>query len=367
VLTTAVGQSVDDLDTPVLLVDLDAMDRNIAGIAAALAARGVAWRPHVKAHTCPAIVHRQLAAGAIGVTCAKLGEAEVMAAAGVRDLLIANQIVGPIKTRRLAALRASGQADPIVAVDALANVRELDDAVRAGGGPPLRVVVEVDTGMGRCGVAPGAATVALASEMTGCAGLRFAGVMGWEGHAVGVADADARRAAVETAIGILTASAAACREAGLPVEIVSCGGSGTYLTAAAQPGVTEIQAGGASLGGAWYRDRGAPVETALTLLVGVVSRPAPDRIVVDAGRKAVDPTASPPVPRALDGFVDIKLSAEHGTIQLDRAAAVPAVGDRLALEIGYHDQAVHLHEALYAVRDGRVVAVWPVERRGRLR
>ena len=364
-LTTLVGRPVAEVDTPALLIDLDAMDRNIARIAGEAARHGVAWRPHAKGHKCPAIAHRQLAAGAIGVTCAKLGEAEVMAAAGIRDILVANQVVGPIKARRLAALCASSGADVIVAVDDEGNARELDAAARERGVRP-RVVIEVDVGMGRCGVAPGAPVVALARAVSGCRNLRFAGLMAWEGHAVAVKDPTTRRATVEAAIALLASSAAACRDAGLPVEIVSCGGTGTYLTTAGLPGVTEIQAGGGTLGDAFYRELGVPVEPALTLLTQVVSRPTPDRIVVDAGRKAVDPSNRPPVPRALPAFVDITLSAEHGRIRLASPSPEPRVGDRLELEIGYHDQVVHLHEALHAVRDGVVVAIWPVAARGRL-
>ena len=145
-LTTLVGMPVSELDTPALLVDIDAMDRNIGRLAGTMREHGVNWRPHAKGHKCPTITHRQIAAGAIGVTVAKVSEAEVMAANGIRDILIANQVVGPIKTRRLAALIAATGADPIVAVDNPANVRELDDAAAAFGVRP-RVVVEVDSGM----------------------------------------------------------------------------------------------------------------------------------------------------------------------------------------------------------------------------
>src|SRR5262245_44092755 len=152
-LTTLVGMPVDNLDTPALLIDVDAMDRNIGHIASTLRRHGVSWRPHAKGHKTPAIAHRQIAAGAIGVTVAKVSEAEVMANNGVRDILIANEVVGPIKTRRLAALIASSGADVIVAVDNPANVRELDDAAATHDVRP-RVIVEVDSGMQRCGVAP---------------------------------------------------------------------------------------------------------------------------------------------------------------------------------------------------------------------
>lgn len=364
-VTTVVGRSVDELDTPALLIDLDAMDRNIQMIAAEVKAHGIAWRPHAKGHKCPVIAHRQLAAGAIGITCAKLGEAEVFAASGIRDILVANQVVGPIKTRRLAALVATSGADVAVAVDSLHNVRELDDAGRAAGVRP-RVVIELDVGMSRAGVAPGAAVVELAQEITAAPGLRFAGLMAWEGHAMAVADAGQRRQTIETAVSLLTGSATACREAGMPVEIVSCGGSGTYRTTSGLPGVTEVQAGGGTLGDVTYRELEVPVEPALTLLAQVVSRPAPDRIIIDAGRKAVDPSARQPVPRGLGEIAAMAFSAEHGRIALARPTTTPRVGDRLELEIGYHDQAVHLHEYLYAVRANQIVAVWPVATRGRL-
>ena len=362
---TIVGRPISELDTPALLVDVDAMDRNIAHIAATLAETGVAWRPHAKGHKTPAIAHRQLAAGAIGVTCAKLGEAEVYAATGVRDILVANQVVGPIKTRRLAALIAATGADVVVAVDQPANVAELDVAAAEFGVRP-RVVIEVDTGMARCGVAPGEPTVELARRIAAAPHLRFAGLMAWEGHTVAMGEHEPRRTEIAAAIGRLVETAEACRAAGLPVDIVSCGGSGTYLHAARQAGITEVQAGGATLGDYWYQELESPVEPALALMAGVVSRPTADRIVVDAGRKSVDPSLRAPKPRGLDGVRSIAFSAEHGTISLDGPAEAPRPGDRVFFDIGYHDQCIHLHEALYAVRDGTVLAVWPTLARGKL-
>jgi D-serine deaminase-like pyridoxal phosphate-dependent protein len=361
--SSIVGRPIAELDTPALLVDLAALERNIATIADEIRRHGVNWRPHAKANKNPAIVHKQLAAGAIGVTVAKVGEAEVMAQAGIKDILIANQVVGPIKTRRLAALAT--QADVIVAVDSPENVFELDQAAGTIGSKP-RVVVEIDSGMGRCGVQPGEPAVRLAELVAARPNLRFVGLMAWEGHTMSVEDPEERRRAIEAAVGLLVASARACREVGLPVEIVSCGGSGTFLTTAGIEGVTEVQAGGATFGDATYRQLGVPVAPALLLLVQVISRAAPDRIVVDAGRKSVDPSNMAPLPRDLDGVVAVRLSAEHGTITLDRAVEAPRVGDRLLLEIGYGDQCVHLHERLHGVRDGVVEVVWPILGRGKL-
>jgi D-serine deaminase-like pyridoxal phosphate-dependent protein len=364
-LTTLAGTRVEDLDTPAMLIDLDAMDRNIAHIAGTLEAAGVNWRPHAKGHKTPAIAHRQIAAGAIGITCAKLGEAEVFAQNGVKDILIASQIVGPIKTRRLASLIAATGADVMVAVDSAANVRELDAAAGEYGVRP-RVVIEIDTGMQRAGTQPGAQTVELAKLAASMPNLRFAGVMSWEGHAVSMKEHDVRHAAIDAAIGLLVETAEACRAAGLPVEIVSCGGSGTYLHTSRHQGITEIQAGGATLGDIFYRELESPAEPALSLMVQVISRPNPERIIFDAGRKTVDPSNRAPEARNLAGVTKIGLSAEHGTITLDRPNTDLQVGDRIFFDIGYHDQALHLHENLYAVRDGAVVGIWPTLARGKI-
>ncbi len=362
-LTSMVGLPVSELDTPALLVDLDAFERNVAAMAADITARHAAWRPHAKVHKCPTIAHKLLAAGAIGIACAKLGEAEVMAAAGITDILIANQIVGPIKARRLAALCA--HADVIVAVDSVENVRELDAAARAHGTRP-RIVIEVNTGMDRSGVEPGEPAVALARKIAACEGLRFAGLMAWEGQTMAMAPGPDRERAIVAACELLTGTAAACRDAGLPVGIVSAGGTGTYLVSAAVAGITEVQAGGGIFGDQIYRDLGARVEPALTLLTQVISRPTADRIIVDAGRKSIDPGLRPPTVRGIPTSTPIGLSAEHGKITLDTPCATPRLGDRLELNVGFGDQCNHLHECFYGVRRGIVETVWPIAARGRL-
>src|ERR1700676_1007199 len=172
-----IGQAKSALDTPALLVDLDVLEANIARIAAACRTYGVAWRPHSKAHKTPEIAKLQIAAGAIGVTCAKLGEAEVMATAGNRDILIANQIVGPIKIGRLVQL--ADHADPIVCVDSIENLIELDAAFR-NADKRLSVAIEVNIGMNRAGVEPGRVVVAFAREIASRPGFRFVGVTAWE-------------------------------------------------------------------------------------------------------------------------------------------------------------------------------------------
>jgi D-serine deaminase-like pyridoxal phosphate-dependent protein len=361
-----VGRPVDTLDTPALLVDLPAFERNVARMADTIVrAAGVRWRPHVKGIKTPALVHRLLAAGARGVTCAKLGEAEAMADAGVDDILIANQIVGETKLARLVALRRRAQV--LVAVDDRRNVDDLARAATAGG-VTQDVVIEVDTGMARAGVAPGRPVLDLARHVAGRAGVRFAGLMTWEASALGKTDPEAKRAEVQRALALATDSAARCRAAGLPVEIVSCGGTGTYRLSAFVPGVTEIQAGGGALGDLTYRERlGVDHECALAVLATVTSRPTPTRVICDAGRKALSTDAVPPRPAGLEGVVSVGFSAEHAKLELAAPSETPRPGDRVTFLAGYADTTVPLHDELYGVRDGVVEAVWPVLARGRLR
>jgi D-serine deaminase-like pyridoxal phosphate-dependent protein len=361
--TTFVGMPVSELDTPALLIDLDAFERNIATMATDIARLGAGWRPHSKAHKCPAVAHKQIQAGAIGITCAKVGEAEVFVAAGIRDILIANQIVGPIKTRRLAAL--ARHADIAVVVDTAENACELSRAACEAGSRP-RVLVEVDTGMHRSGVAPGERTVELAKRIASEPGLRFAGLMAWEGHTLSIKEQQTREGAIRQACETLVESAEACRAAGLPVEIVSAGGTGTYLVSAGIAGVTEIEAGGGIWGDIWYREMGANVEPALSLMAQVTSRPTPTRIITDAGRKSIDPTTRMPSARGLETTGPYGFSAEHGTINLANPSDSPRVADRLFFDIGYSDQCTHLHECFYGIRNGAVETVWPIAARGKL-
>jgi D-serine deaminase-like pyridoxal phosphate-dependent protein len=361
-----IGSSKFDLDTPALLLDLAVMERNIARMAETFGAVGVGWRPHTKAIKVPALAHKLLAAGAHGVTCAKLGEAEVMAAGGIRDILIANQVVGQTKVSRLVNLLP--HADVIVAVDNLANVLELAQAASSAG-RRLRVVIEVDIGMHRAGVAPGEPVVDLARRIDACGGLRFSGVMGWEGQTVHIADQSAKQRAVEQSVRLLTESADRCRDAGLAVDIVSCGGTGTYQLTAQLPGITELQAGGGIFCDVYYHDTmHVDHEYALTVLATVTSRPAPTRIICDAGKKTMSGDAALPRPLIDSGIVNsVALSAEHTIIQLAAPDTRLAVGDKMEFIVGYSDTTTMLHDELYGLRDGHVEEVWPILGRGKLR
>jgi D-serine deaminase-like pyridoxal phosphate-dependent protein len=358
-----VGRPVHDLDTPVLLADLAVVEANIARLAAYCRDAGVQWRPHTKGQKVPALAHKEIAAGAIGVTCAKLGEAEVMAAAGIRDILVANQVVGTAKAARLAALLA--HADVMVTVDSVENAEELSLAV-ARRGRALRVLVEVNVGMDRAGLEPGRAAVRFAEKVSQLPGLRFTGFMGWEGHCGGIPDAADKRRAIEAAVGTLVTTAELGRQAGLPVSIVSCGGTSTFHVTAHIAGVTEVQAGGGIFGDVLYRTRGIDHPFGLTVLSTVTSRPTPTRIIVDAGRKALSVDVALPRPKELAGVQSVSLSAEHGRIELAEPTDAIHVGDRLEWVVGYGDTTVCLHDEMVGVRDGIVETVWPILGRGKL-
>lgn len=352
----------EDLDTPVLLVDLDRLQRNIDEASSFFSRLGVGWRPHAKGHKIPALAHLQMEAGALGITCAKLGEAEVMAQAGVRGIMIANQVVGPHKTARLAAL--ARQTPIIVAVDSPENVRELSRAAQEAGSV-IGVVVEVDTGSQRAGVQPGQPSVDLSRLVCEIQNLEYRGLMGWEGHVRREKDPALRKAATEKAVGLLVETARLCRAEGMPVEIVSCGGTGTEEYSSRVPGVTEIQAGGIIFNDVFYSQLGVQTEVALTLLSTVSSRPQPHRVITDAGKKSLSTDTVMPRPLGLEPS-GVRWSAEHSVLDLGEPSSLE-VGDRVEWMVGYADTTVNLHDHMVGLRDGRVELVWPILGRGKIR
>lgn len=357
-----VGMCINDLDTPALWVDLDRLERNIAAMAETFRQTGVNWRPHTKGIKVPAIAHMLLRAGAMGVTCAKISEAEVMAAAGITDILVANEIVGPRKIARLVNLCRS--ADVKAAVDDPSNVAEIG-AAAVGVGVEVGLLVDLDVGMQRTGVQPGEETLELAQLIHRTPGVHLAGLMAWEGHVLEIADPQAKAAAIQASVGQVLRSAELCRANGLPISIVSVGGSGTYLVTSRMRGVTEIQAGGAIFCDQNYQRWGVALEAAIFLRATVTSRPAPNRIITDAGFKTAMRGYPPPAPTNLD-VESITLSAEHGIIRLREQDRTLRAGDGIDLVVGYLDATTCLHERLFGVRGGRVEAIWDILGRGKL-
>ncbi|MDH4136945.1 MAG: alanine racemase, partial [Anaerolineae bacterium] len=251
-------------------------------------------------------------------------------------------------------------ADAKVTADNEANVAELGEAARAKG-VELGILVELDIGLHRAGVAPGQPALELSRTVHETPGLRYLGLMAWEGHTRAIDDLDLRRQEIEKSVGLLTASAELCREAGLPVSIVSAGGSGTYYVTAFQPGITEIQAGGAIFCDVSCQNWGVETKPSLFVRTMVTSRPAPDRIIFDAGFKALPKWTNTPKPVGLSGVKAIRMSAEHGTVTLVAPDSTVKVGDAFDFIVGYGDSTLFLHDKLYGIRDGLVEVVWPIQ------
>jgi D-serine deaminase-like pyridoxal phosphate-dependent protein len=362
--SSLVGMNKAELDTPVLLIDLDAFDSNIATFVDHCSESGTNWRPHSKAHKCPEIARRQVEAGALGITCAKLSEAEVMVAGGVSDILIANQIVTTPKHQRLALLQR--QARVISTVDDAEVARRMGAAaVEVGETIPL--LVDVNIGMDRTGVLPGQPVLELADVVASTAGLRLEGIMGYEGHLLDVHPPLKKIEAVHASLEGLIHSKSLLLDRGLPCPIVSAGGTGTYLITAAFDGITEIQAGGGIFTDRMYRET-CHVETfdyALTVLATVTSVQA-GHIIIDSGFKTLSSHHQEP---ELLGWDDLKLrylSAEHGVFDFEPGSERPQIGEQVELIVGYSDSTTVLHDHFIGLRDGVVEVVWEIRGRGKL-
>ena len=350
---------IEDLDTPALIVDLDVVERNATRMQARCDELGVALRPHIKTHKLPALAHLQMRTGAVGIACQKLGEAEVMAAAGLGDILMTYPLVGPRKAARFAALAREIRMAAVGDSEVVA--RGLSDAL-AQEGAEAAFLVECDTGYGRTGVQTPEDAVALAALVDGLPGLRLAGFMTYPtmpGTGAWLA------AAVE---------AAAAR--GLEATWVSGGGTPTarWDAMASAPAITEVR-----VGTYLYADRmcvadgsAALEDCALHLRATVVSRPTADRAIIDTGSKALTSDTAP----GLDGFGVLlehpaatvpQLNEEHGFVDLSACDERPGVGDVVTVVPNHACGTTNMHDEVVAHRSGEVVATWPLSARGKLR
>jgi len=356
-----IGLPLEELDTPALLLDRDACDNNLRRMAGFFAGRPAALRPHFKNHKCVELARRQLAAGAVGLTCAKLGEAEVLVDHGFRDVLVANQVVGPVKLARL--VRVARRAAVAVAIDHFDHAAAIS-AAAAAAGVTVGLLIEVDIGMGRCGVAPGAAAVELARRIAPLEGVRFEGIQAFEGHLVNVVDrADRGRRAVE-AMGHAVQTRRLVEAAGLPVARLSGCSSATYDTTGVLPGVDEVQAGTYATMDCQYRRLVPEFEPALAILARVISRPAAGRAVLDVGVKGAGGEFGPPVvPEVPEAEIPFFLSEEHVVVQ-----NVPdwPIGRAVRIVPSHACTTSNLHREFVVHAAGRVVDVWPIEASGRL-
>jgi D-serine deaminase-like pyridoxal phosphate-dependent protein len=360
-----IGRSKLELDTPILCIDLESMHSNIQRMADFLHANSKNWRPHAKCHKTPAIAKEQIAAGALGVTVAKVSEAEVMAAGGIRDILIANMIVGQSKWERLAALCEN--ANPIVACDHFAQVEPLASICNRRG-VTCRVIIEMNIGLDRVGTRPGRDTYDLALALSKLRGIEFVGIMGYEGHLLRIEDPNEKRRQIREAMSVLAECADKLRRDGLRCDIVSAGGTGSYQISAECPGITELQCGGGIFADPFYLQgcQVSGLDSALTVLATVVSRPTLDRAVLDSGRKALNPDIQMPIVKGWPDATVKRLSAEHCELTLGPQSQNLKIGDKVELVVGYADFTTPLHDNFYGFRGDRLEVVWPILGRGKL-
>jgi len=361
-------QPIEDLDTPAVLIDLDRLERNVARMAASARAASVALRPHCKTHKLPEVARMQLRAGASGITLAKVGEAEVFADHGFDDVFLAYPIVGAAKARRLLAL--SGRMRISVGADSVAGAQTLAE-VFAAADKRVEVMLKVDSGFHRAGVPPKDAR-AMAERLSSLPGLRLRGVFTHAGQGYHCDTGEALQEAGRHEASTLTVVAQQLRDASLACEVVSVGSTPTALHSML-PGVTETRPGTyvyydaseVSLGVCGLDD------CALTVLATVVSAPAADRAVVDAGSKTLSSDVLRPKPGGHGWIVGQRsslqrLSEEHGVVGVEPGESFQ-VGERVRIIPNHACVVSNLHDLVYAVRKGRVEAEWPVAARGRVR
>jgi len=336
--------AIDDteLPSPALIVDVAVFEANVAAADDLLRDSPKRLRPHVKTHRTPALAMRQLTAATAGLTCATVGEAETMVGAGAEDVLVANEVIGAGKLARLAAL--AHRARVCVAVDSAEGVRALGEAARRGGAEVL-VLVDVDVGLGRCGVAGPDEAVELGRVVQQTPGLRLEGIMGYEGRLR--PDDAGRTRTISRAYATLAETKAAFDRSGLAAGTVSSAGTSTFREALADPAITEIQAGTYALMETNLDGLGLPFAPAYSVLATVISRTA-DRAVLDVGRKSIACDYGSPTP-LVDGAELVAIHEEHTVLRFSRTA--PPLGGRIELRPGHVRLTFNLHDFVWLARD----------------
>jgi len=361
----AAGMPLTDVDTPALVLDLDAFEDNLQTMRNAVRGSGSRLRPHAKSHKCPEIARRQLAAGAVGICCQKVSEAEAFVDAGIRDILIANEVVGAAKVRRVAQL--ARRARIAVCVDDPRNVSELSAAADALG-VVIDVLVEIDVGANRCGVAPGEPAVQLVRAVKAAPYLHFAGLHAYHGPAQHVRDPRERQSAIEQAAQLVRGTRDALARYNIACETITGAGTGTFLFEATSRIYNEIQPGSYIFMDADYAKNdwtGFPrFRQSLHVLTTVMSTTASGRVVVDAGLKASSVDSGMPQVAGWPGLDYMRPSDEHGVVNVAPGAKAPALGERLRLVPGHCDPTVNLYDHIVAARGDRVEAVWQISARG---
>jgi D-serine deaminase-like pyridoxal phosphate-dependent protein len=354
----AIGRRRDELITPALVLDIDAAQRNIDHMASELKQMGRATiRPHYKTHKSPDLARRQLQAGAGGLSMATVWEAAVLAAAGMDDLFVVNTVAHPGKLRNLAELARDHRV--LVAVDEAANAAA-HSAAAVTAGSTLGIMVEVDTGMDRCGVDTARECLALARQVADLPGLRFEGITGYEGHCSLTPDSQLRHERQREAMTFFTGVADLLEANGIPCKIRSAGGIATWKWTAAYPGLTEIQAGTYVVMDNFHGRMVPGFEHSLTIQATVISRQS-GKVIVDAGNKSVADPAD--VTIVGHDHEVLRFDEEHGIFAAPEGSSL-RVGDPVALVPGYSPSTVNWYDAYHVVRDAVVVDIWPIFPRG---
>ncbi len=365
-----IGSSLEALDTPSIIIDLDLMEANLANLTAQLKPTGVNFRPHLKTVKSGELAQRMLKAGAIGGCVAKLGEAEVMAENGLRDLLLTTELVGKPKLDRLVRLLQNyGDLRLKLVVDSVEGATALNQALEEAG---LRVEVLIDLNVGqhRTGVASMEAALELARSLLNLPALRLIGLQGYEGHVQHVANPAEREQLCHQAMRILTDTARLLRQNHFTIETVTTGGTGTALLCAAYPGITEVQPGSFIFMDTDYFDALGPrYANSLTILATVISRPAPTRAVLDAGLKSLSTDSGFARLKDFAGLTYRPGGDEHGILEWDSQANPQinlSIGDRIELIPSHIDTTINLHDYYFACRANRLEAIWPISARGKI-
>lgn len=364
----AIGDSVDAIETPALIVDLDALEFNIGRMAAFADSAGIALRPHAKTHRCPAVALRQVRAGAVGQCVQTVGEAEALVAGGIADVIVTNQVLAPAKLARLSRLARAARIG--VLVDSSEGVEAASRAACAEGAG-LDVLVEIEVGMGRCGIAAGQPAAALARRVADAPGLRFRGLQAYNGRAQHIASHAGRRDAVAHAADGVRETLGALAGQRLAAAIVGGAGTGTFRFEAEAGLWTELQVGSYVFMDAEYAglagEDGRPApefRNSLFVLAEIISTPSSDRAVANAGLKVLTTEQGRPLVSGRPEIDVAAVSDEHSLLVLPARSAPFSLRDQVKLIPSHCDPTVNLHDWIVAVRGNRVEEVWPVTARG---
>lgn len=345
-----IGKHKTEIDTPALLLDMDIAEQNIIKMAEFFKDKNCKLRPHVKTHGLPLIAHKQLEAGAIGITCSKLGEAKIFLESGVKDILIANQIVGKSKICRLTNLSRYGNI--IVCVDDYNNAKDISD-IAGGFGTKTNILIEVDVGLKRCGVKPGEQALKLVKRIASLDNIIFCGLMGYEGGLF-INDIKEKTRICRESNRLLVETANLIEKSGFPVKIITAGGSNTYNITGIYPGITDIQVGSYVTMDIHNKVYSLDFDMALTILTTIISKPEKNRAIIDAGKKSI--SVDKGLPESKDRRISIfLLNEEHGHIRIDGPDYKNfSIGDKIEIFPSHGCTTIPLFDRYYIIRNDYV-------------